>query len=198
MNKIWRVILMSLIASTAAAKPVLEKATFAGGCFWCMEPPFTNTPGVTAVTPGYTGGHTLNPTYDEVSSGTTGHAEAVEVSFDPARVTYDQLLEVFWRNIDPTQEDAQFADQGSQYRTAIFFHSKEQQRRAEASKKALATSGKFKRPVVTEIVPAGPFYPAEEHHRKFYLKNPAHYQNYKKGSGRADFLERTWGKPSAH
>jgi methionine-S-sulfoxide reductase len=138
-----------------------ELATFAGGCFWCMEPPFEKLPGVTEVISGYTGGHTSNPTYEEVSAGRTGHAEAIQVRFDPAKVTYSQLLDVFWRQIDPTDGKGQFVDRGSQYRSAIFYHSDEQKRLAEQSKAALNKSGRFERPVVTEIVKASTFYRAE-------------------------------------
>lgn len=169
-------------------------ATFAGGCFWCMEPPFEQLKGVVSVTPGYTGGQKATPTYEEVCSGTTGHAEAVEVLFDPSQISYDQLLEVFWRNIDPTTPNAQFADKGTQYRTAIFYHSEEQRTLAEASKQKLAQSGKFTKPLVTEIVPASTFYPAEQYHQDYYKKNPGHYKAYRRGSGREPFLKKTWGE----
>lgn len=168
-------------------------ATFAGGCFWCLEPPFREVEGVLEVMPGYTGGKTPNPTYEEVCSGTTGHAEAVRVTYDPARVSYDQLLEVFWRQIDPTDHGGQFADRGSQYRTAVFYHNPEQKERAERSKAALQASGVFDRPIATEIVPAGEFFPAEEYHRQYYAKCPVRYELYKQGSGRARFLEKKWG-----
>jgi methionine-S-sulfoxide reductase len=170
-----------------------ETAVFAGGCFWCMEPPFRQMPGVVSVEAGYTGGRIANPTYRQVCSGTTGHAEAVRIVYDPAAVTYPELLEVFWRNIDPTTPGRQFADIGSQYRTAIFVHNKRQRELAEESKELLRQSGKFHRPIVTQIVDAGPFYPAEEYHQEYYRKNPQHYQRYKTGSGRAGFIERTWG-----
>jgi methionine-S-sulfoxide reductase len=169
-------------------------ATFAGGCFWCMQPPFEQLKGVTSVMAGYTGGHSKNPTYEEVCTGTTGHAESVQVIYDPSKISYDELLEVFWRNIDPTSENAQFADHGTQYRTAIFYHNEEQKRLAEASKEKLAKSGKFKKPIVTEIVAASAFYPAEDYHQHYANKNPLHYKAYKYGSGRATFLEKTWGK----
>jgi methionine-S-sulfoxide reductase len=183
-------------ASRAAPGPQarLETATFAGGCFWCMQPPFDKTRGVVSTVVGYAGGPEKNPTYEQVSAGRTGHREAVQVRFDPAQVSYEQLLEIFWRSIDPTQADGQFADIGTQYRTAIFFHSEEQRRRAEASKARLAASGKFRRPIAVEILPAGPFYAAEEYHQKYYLKNPAAYKRYAIGSGRVPFLDRTWGK----
>lgn len=176
----------------------LGVATFAGGCFWCMEPPFDNIPGVVETIVGYTGGQTENPTYEQISRGDTGHAEAVQVRYDPSKVTYQQLLDVFWRNIDPTQADGQFADRGPQYRTAIFVHNDEQRALAEASKRALQDSQKFDRPIVTSIEPAGDFYRAEEYHQDYYRKNSSHYELYKVGSGRAGFIERTWGeKPTA-
>ena len=171
-----------------------EKATFAGGCFWCMEPPFDELPGVMSTTSGYTGGQKKNPTYEEVSAGGTGHTESVEVVFDPAKVTYQQLLDVFWKNIDPTTPDRQFCDVGSQYRSAIFYHSDEQKRLAMASKKTIDDSGRFKQPVVTEIVPAAPFYHAEEYHQDYYKKNPIRFKYYKFGCGRAKRLEQLWGK----
>lgn len=169
------------------------KATFAGGCFWCMEPPFEQLAGVASVTPGYTGGTTANPTYEAVCAGTTGHAEAIEVVYDPAQLTYATLLEVFWRNIDPTTPNQQFADVGSQYRTAIFYHTDEQRRLALDSKKQLERLGKFKQPIVTEIVPASTFYPAEDYHQDYYKKNPLRYKLYRIGSGREGYLKKTWG-----
>jgi len=171
-----------------------EKATFAGGCFWCMEPPFDELPGVMSTTSGYTGGQKKDPTYEEVSAGGTGHAESVEIVFDPAKVTYQQLLDVFWKNIDPITPDRQFCDVGSQYRSAIFYHSDEQKRLAQASKKAIDDSGRFKQPVVTEIVAAAPFYRAEEYHQDYYKKNPIRFKYYKFGCGRAKRLEQLWGK----
>jgi methionine-S-sulfoxide reductase len=176
------------------AKGDVAKATFAGGCFWCMEPPFEQLKGVQSVTSGYTGGKKLNPTYEEVCSGTTGHAEAVQVAYDPAQITYDALLDVFWRNIDPTTLNAQFADHGTQYRTAIFYHTPEQKRLAEASRQRLAASGKFQKPIVTEITAASTFYPAEDYHQDYYKKNPLRYKSYRYGSGREGFLQKTWGK----
>ena len=184
-------------APLAAAQPAQgnqDKATFAGGCFWCMEPPFDELPGVISTTSGYTGGQKKNPTYEEVSAGGTGHTESVEVVFDPAKVTYQQLLDVFWKNIDPTTPDRQFCDVGSQYRSAIFYHSDEQKRLAMASKKTIDDSGRFKQPVVTEIVPAAPFYHAEEYHQDYYKKNPIRFKYYKFGCGRAKRLEQLWGK----
>lgn len=172
----------------------VKLATFAGGCFWCMEPPFAQLKGVASVMPGYIGGTKANPTYEEVCTGTTGHAEAVQIVYDPAQISYPALLEVFWRNIDPTTTDAQFADHGTQYRTAIFYHSEDQKRLAEESKQALAKSGKFKDPIVTTIEKAGAFYPAEDYHQAYYKKNPLRYNAYKMGSGRAGFIEKNWGK----
>jgi methionine-S-sulfoxide reductase len=172
----------------------LEKATFAGGCFWCMEPPYEKLKGVKEVISGYTGGHIDNPTYEDVSSGRTGHAEAVEVRYDPAQVSYEQLLDVFWRNIDPTVRDRQFVDVGSQYRTAIFYHSEEQRRLAEESKNKLEASGKYRMPILTEIAPAGKFYPAEEYHQDYYKKNATRYKFYRFNSGRDQYLDRIWGK----
>ncbi|MFO0752535.1 MAG: peptide-methionine (S)-S-oxide reductase MsrA [Thermodesulfovibrionales bacterium] len=173
-----------------------EKATFAGGCFWCMESPFDSLKGVISSTVGYTGGHTKNPTYEEVSSGKTGHAEAIEIVYDPSVVSYAELLDVFWKQIDPTTRNRQFADAGTQYRTAIFYHNEEQKRRAEESKRKLEKSGKFPVPLVTEIVPAAAFYPAEEYHQNYYKKNPLHYKLYFSGSGREDFLKKMWSPGS--
>jgi methionine-S-sulfoxide reductase len=172
----------------------LARAIFAGGCFWCMEPPFEKLPGVAAVTSGYTGGTWEYPTYEEVSTGRTGHVEAVEIVYDPETISYDQLLEVFWRNIDPTDPGGQFVDRGEQYRSAIFYLDEEQRRLAEASRIRLEQSGLFERPVVTEILPAAVFYRAEEYHQDYYRKNPVRYRFYRYGSGRDQFLNRIWGK----
>ena len=180
-------------AKTPGAKPGLAKATFAGGCFWCMEAPFDRVKGVVSTTSGYTGGRVKSPTYEAVSAGGTGHAESVQVLFDPAKVTYAQLLEVFWHNIDPLTKDAQFCDHGSQYRSAIFFHDEEQRRQAEQSKKALEESKRFPRPIVTEIVAASEFYPAEEYHQDFYLRNVERYMSYRMGCGRDRRLKELWG-----
>ncbi|MDD1718753.1 MAG: peptide-methionine (S)-S-oxide reductase MsrA [Methanoregulaceae archaeon] len=171
----------------------LMKATFGGGCFWCMQPPFQEVEGVTEVVAGYAGGKKENPTYEEVSTGTTGHVEAVQVTYDAEKVSYDRLLDVFWTQIDPTDDAGQFADKGSQYRTAIFYHDEEQKRIAEASKKRLNDSGKFKSPVVTGIRPFTNFYPAEEYHQNYARKKPREYQMYKTYSGREAYLEKTWG-----
>jgi len=173
-------------------------ATFAGGCFWCMEAPFDNLPGVDATISGYTGGTKVNPTYEEVSSGRTGHAESVDVIYDPKKVTYEQLLEVFWHNIDPTVKDRQFCDTGTQYRTAIFYHDAAQRQAAEASKAALEKSKPFKEPIVTQIVMAGSFYPAEDYHQDYYKKNPVRYHLYRTGCGRDDRLKQLWGDKAGH
>lgn len=172
----------------------LTRAIFAGGCFWCMESPFEKIPGVIAVVSGYTGGRNMNPSYQEVSAGGTGHTEAVEVLFDPARVSYAQLLEVFWMQIDPTDAGGQFVDRGSQYRSGIYPLDEEQWQLAEQSKRKLAASGRFDKPIITEIVTAGVFYPAEEYHQDYYKKNPIRYKYYRYGSGRDRFLDRVWGE----
>ncbi len=177
-----------------AMKTNLAVATFAGGCFWCMEHPFEKLDGVVEVVSGYTGGHVENPTYRQVSAGGTGHAEAVRITYDPAVIGYGKLLEVFWRNIDPTDAGGQFVDRGDQYRSAIFYHDEEQKRLAERSKAQMAASGRFDGPIVTEIVPASTFYPAEEYHQDYYRKNPLRYYFYRSGSGRDEYLEKTWGK----
>jgi peptide methionine sulfoxide reductase msrA/msrB len=186
------VLLASGMSVVGAEQDKYRIATFAGGCFWCMEPPFENTEGVIDVIAGYTGGRTENPTYEEVCAGTTGHYEAVQVTYDPAQVSYRELLEVFWRQIDPTDDGGQFADRGTQYFTAIFYHDDEQKKEAEASKKALDASGIFDRPVITAILPAQRFYRAEEHHQDYYKKHAMHYSMYKVGSGRAGFINKTW------
>ncbi|MCQ2009969.1 peptide-methionine (S)-S-oxide reductase MsrA [Sporolactobacillus sp. STSJ-5] len=169
-----------------------EKATFAGGCFWCMVQPFDQEPGIVDVVSGYTGGHVENPTYREVCYGKTGHAEAVQITFDPDVFPYAKLLELYWQQIDPTDRKGQFHDRGSQYRTAIFYHSDEQKALAEASKKALEESGRFRKPIVTEIVPAEPFYPAEDVHQNYYRKDPMSYKLYRQNSGREDFIAKHW------
>ena len=184
----------ALLAGGAAAQGT-AKATFAGGCFWCMEPPYDKLPGVISTTSGYMGGKKRSPTYEEVSTGTTGHTEVVQVVYDPAKVSYEKLLEVFWRNIDPTVRDQQFCDVGSQYRTAIFYHDEEQKRLAEASKAALEKSKPFKAPIVTPVQAAGEFWPAEDYHQDYYKKNPVRYKYYRTGCGRDDRLKQLWGKP---
>jgi peptide methionine sulfoxide reductase msrA/msrB len=185
--------------SGAAQKGIIMTriATFAGGCFWCLEADFEKVPGVEKAISGYTGGHTENPSYEEVSTGTTGHAEAVQVYYDPSKVTYQELLEFFWRHIDPTDPGGQFADRGSQYRTAIFYHDEEQRRLAEESKQALGKSGRFDKPIVTEIVPFTKFYEAEDYHQDYYKKQSAGYQIYRYGSGRDRFLGGKWQKKAA-
>jgi len=174
-------------------KKKLKIATLAGGCFWCMEPPFEKLEGVNQVVSGYSGGTKVNPTYAEVSSGRTNHVESVQISYDPDKVSYENLLDVFWMNIDPTQVNGQFADKGKQYRTVIFYHDEEQRKKAEESKEKLANSGKFKKPIVTAIEPFKSFYKAEDYHQDYYRKNPVRYYMYKKGSGREGFIKRTWG-----
>ena len=181
-------------AEPAGVNPKLEKATFAGGCFWCMEPPFDRLEGVVSVTSGYTGGQKKDPSYEEVSSGTTGHTESVEVIFDPVKISYAKLLDVFWHNIDPTVKDRQFCDTGSQYRTAIFYHNEEQKKLAEQSKKTLSDSKLLKAPVYTEITPASTFYKAEEYHQKYYKKNPVRYNFYRWNCGRDQRLKEIWGE----
>lgn len=171
-----------------------EKATFAGGCFWCMVKPFDQYPGIISVVSGYTGGNKENPTYKEVCADNTGHYEAVQITFDASIFPYQKLLEIFWQQIDPTDAGGQFYDRGSSYKTAIFYHSEQQKELAEASKKELETSGKFNKPIVTEIIPAKTFYPAEEYHQDFYKKDPGHYQRYRTGSGRDRFIEQHWGE----
>jgi peptide-methionine (S)-S-oxide reductase len=180
-----------LAAEAKAPKPPTARATFAGGCFWCMEPPFEKIPGVASVTSGYTGGQKVNPSYEEVSAGGTGHAESVDIVYDPAKVTYAQLLDVFWHNVDPTQGDGQFCDHGHQYRTAIFYHDAEQKRLAEESREKV--QARLQKPVVTEIVAASRFYPAEEYHQDFYRKNPVRYYTYRSGCGRDRRLKELWG-----
>jgi peptide methionine sulfoxide reductase msrA/msrB len=174
----------------------LEKATFAGGCFWCMEPPFEKLEGVKEVISGYTGGHKSNPTYEEVSAGGTGHVEAIQVLYDPSIASYSELLEVFWKQIDPTDAEGQFVDRGKQYRSAIFYHTEEQKRLAGESKSRLQESGRSSKPIVTEILPASEFYQAEEYHQDYYRKNPVRYKFYRFNSGRDQFLKTTWGEKS--
>jgi peptide-methionine (S)-S-oxide reductase len=187
------VALGATVASAATTASGNAVATFAGGCFWCMEPPYDELDGVISTTSGYTGGRKQNPTYEEVSTDTTGHTEAVQVVYDPKRISYARLLEVFWRNIDPLTANAQFCDHGTQYRSGIFYHDAEQRRLAEDSKRALEASGRFKGPIVTEIVAAGTFYPAEEYHQDYYKKNPIRYKFYRAGCGRDQRLAELWG-----
>jgi len=173
-------------------KRPLELATFAGGCFWCMVKPFHEWPGIEKVVSGYTGGHVENPTYEQVCSETTGHAEAVQITFDPDVIPYAKLLDIYWRQIDPTDAGGQFHDRGSSYRPAIFYHNERQREEAEASKRALEASGRFDKPIAVAIEPASAFYPAEEYHQDYYKKNPLRYKYYSIGSGRADFIARHW------
>ena len=187
-------LLVSLPAVAADPSGDRAVATFAGGCFWCMEPPFDKLEGVLSTTSGYTGGSVKDPTYEEVSAGGTGHTEAIQIVFDPNKVSYQRLLEVFWRNIDPTTADRQFCDRGSQYRSGIFFHDDGQRAAAEASKSSLDENKTFKGTIVTEITEAGPFYPAEEYHQDYYKKNPIRYKYYRYSCGRDQRLEELWGK----
>ncbi|TRM11557.1 peptide-methionine (S)-S-oxide reductase MsrA [Lentibacillus cibarius] len=172
----------------------LKKATFAGGCFWCMVKPFDTWDGIHSVISGYTGGDTINPSYEEVKHGNTGHVEAVEITYDPEVITYEEILTIYWRQIDPTDDGGQFHDRGDSYRTAIFYHDDEQKVLALQSRRELAESGKFKDPIVTEIRPASTFYPAEEEHQDFHKKNKAYYQEDRAKSGRDDFIKNVWGE----
>jgi peptide-methionine (S)-S-oxide reductase len=190
--------LLAMIGFGAAEAQTRAIAIFAGGCFWCMEPPFDKVDGVISTTSGYTGGAKVDPSYEEVSSGRTGHYEALQVEYDPGRVTYQRLLEVFWRNIDPLDADGQFCDKGGQYRSAIFVADDEQRALAEASKAALEKSGKLVGPIVTKILPATAFYPAEAEHQDYYRKNPVRYAYYRWTCGRDRRLEQLWGAPPAH
>jgi len=180
--------------TNSLAKQDFEVAVFAGGCFWCMEPPYAELVGVIEVVPGYTGGHKKNPDYIQVSSGDTGHYEAVRIKFDSAKISFEKILDVFWTQIDPTDAQGQFADKGTQYKTAIFYNNEQQKIIAEKSKQELSRSGKFDKPIVTEIIKATEFYPAEEYHRNYYKKNSLQYKAYKTGSGRDSFIKKIWGK----
>lgn len=186
-------ILPALLAcsSNHAAEP--QTATFAGGCFWCMEKPFDDLEGVSSTVSGYTGGETENPDYESVSSGESGHAEAVQITYDPEKVSYEKLLDVFWKNIDPTNDYGQFCDNGSQYRSGIFYHDAAQKQAADASLKALLKNRPFKEKIVTEITAASTFYPAEGYHQDYYLKNPLRYKFYRYSCGRDARLEELWG-----
>ncbi|WP_284236889.1 peptide-methionine (S)-S-oxide reductase MsrA [Paenibacillus glycanilyticus] len=170
----------------------LTHATFAGGCFWCMVTPFEELPGIHGIISGYMGGHLADPTYEEVKKGTTGHLEVVQITFDPAVFPYERLLELYWPQIDPTDAEGQFQDRGSQYATAIFFHNEEQRELALASKQELASSGRFDKPIVTEIREAETFYPAEDYHQDYHKKNPKHYKEDRAQSGRDEFIEQNW------
>lgn len=191
------VLAFSALVGTASAGMAApdDRATaiFAGGCFWCMEPPFDKTNGVIATISGYIGGTLDHPTYEQVSAGGTGHAEAVKIVYDPSKVSYSELLHIFWRNVDPLRKDAQFCDTGHQYRSAIFYLDDEQKKLAKESKEELEKSGRFSQPVVTEIAKAGPFYPAEKYHQDYYVKNPNRYTFYRWSCGRDARLEQIWG-----
>jgi len=180
------------MAEQSQSQGPLELATFAGGCFWCMVKPFHEMLGIEKVMSGYTGGHVANPTYEQVCSETTGHAEAVQITFDPALMPYTKLLDIYWQQIDPTDAGGQFHDRGSSYRPAIFYHNERQREQAEASKRELDASGRFDKPIAVEIVPAATFYPAEDYHQDYYKKNPLRYKYYSQGSGRPDFISRHW------
>ena len=202
----WTVLLLSMslmivagenfdfVRLHAAESGSTAKAYFAGGCFWCMEEAFEKVNGVIDTVSGYMGGTVKNPTYEQVSAGQTGHAESVEVRYDPSKVTYTQLVEAFWQNVDPVTPDAQFCDHGNQYRAAIFYQGEDEKRLAEDSKRAIEQSKRFSAPIVTQIVPASEFYPAEEYHQDFYKKNPVRYKFYKFTCGRAQRLDSLWGK----
>lgn len=188
-----------LAATSSEDRPTAktEIATFAGGCFWCMESAFEKNDGIFEVISGYMGGESANPTYEQVSSGKTGHLEVIQVVYDPDKIGYDALLDLFWRQIDPTDGGGSFADRGPQYRSAVFYHTKEQKRLAETSRERLERSGRYHKPIVTEIRQAESFYPAEDYHQDYYRKNPVRYKSYRQGSGRDDYLKTIWGKNSA-
>jgi peptide-methionine (S)-S-oxide reductase len=202
MRRILRAALAGLLMATAAgaalAQAATATATFAGGCFWCVEADFDKLPGVLSTTSGYTGGHVANPSYQQVSGKHTGHAEAVEIVFDPKVVSYEQLLTHFWHSIDPTTVDRQFCDVGSPYRTAIFTHDAAQAKAAQASLAAREQDKPFPAPIVTRIETAGPFYAAEDYHQDYHLKNPIRYRYYRSGCGRDQRLEQLWGKAAGH
>jgi peptide-methionine (S)-S-oxide reductase len=193
----WIVLVLAVLAGSAQAQKQ-EKAIFAAGCFWCTEEAFEKVPGVVSAVSGYTGGAVKNPSYHDVSSGRTGHAEAVEVTYDPGKVSYEQLLDVFWVNHDPTVKDRQFCDSGSQYRPAIFYLDEQQKQLAEASKAKWERTKPFKQPILTEITKAGPFYPAEDYHQDYYKKNPLQYRFYVTGCGRYNRLDSLWGELRKH
>jgi peptide methionine sulfoxide reductase msrA/msrB len=184
----------ALFGFALTARSEIKTAVFAGGCFWCMQPPFDHAKGVTKTVVGYCGGDSPNPTYEQVSHEPTGYRESIEVTYDPAQISYEQLLDIFWRNIKPTQADGQFADIGPSYQAAIFYSDDAAKKSAEASKEALGKSGKFEKPIVTEILPVKKFWPAEEYHQKYYLKNHDAFEAYHIGSGRVGYLAKIWGK----
>ena len=195
-RSLYMILIILLVAATGSAGHAAEqaKAVFAGGCFWCMEEVFEKVEGVVSVTSGYMGGQKTNPTYEEVSAGGTGHAESVEVVYDPARVSYQKLQDNFWKNVDPLTPNAQFCDHGSQYRAVVFYGNEEEKRQAEASKQSIEQAKRFTEPIVTQIAMASKFYPAEDYHQDFYKKNPTRYKFYKYSCGRAQRLEQLWGK----
>ena len=194
---LFAIILSSAVAASAATKQDgTSVAIFAGGCFWCMEPPYDKLDGVLSTTSGYTGGSEVNPTYKQVASGRTSHREAVRIEYDPKRVSYERLLEVFWRNIDPLDGRGQFCDKGRHYTSAIYTLDDEQFAAAQASKSELVSEGKLKGEIKTEILPAGPFYPAEDYHQDYYRKNPIRYKYYRWGCGRDARLKKLWGAPT--
>jgi len=196
MSKFLSLTLLAItLGGAVTARAETKTAIFAGGCFWCMQEPFDQVKGVTRTVVGYTGGSKEDANYPAVSGHKTQHREAIEVTYDPAQISYEKLLDVFWHNINPTQADGQFHDIGLSYQTAIYFRNNEEKKLAETSKEKLAKSGMFDRPIVTEILSALPFYPAEDYHQKYYLKNPAAYEAYHVGSGRVSYLEKIWGKP---
>ena len=192
MHKLF--LILTLCGLTATAHAETKTAIFAGGCFWCMQEPFDQVKGVTRTVVGYTGGSKEDANYPAVSAHKTQHREAIEIIYDPAQVSYDQLLDVFWHNINPTQADGQFHDIGLSYQAAVYYGNAGEKKLAEASKEKLAKSGRFDQPIVTEILPAKPFYPAEDYHQKYYQKNPAAYEAYHIGSGRVSYLAKIWGK----
>ncbi len=194
MKKFFLVLALFTGLAFGAELPPVAQATFAGGCFWCMEPPFLKLEGVVEVVSGYTGGTKDNPTYEEASSGTTGHTEAVQITYDTKKITYEKLLDAFWKSMDPTDAGGQFVDRGNQYRSGVFYHSPEQKKAAEASKEALGKSGRFKEKIVTEITAYTKFWPAEDYHQQYFKKNPLRYKYYRYQSGRDEFLDRVWGK----
>ncbi|WP_113929396.1 peptide-methionine (S)-S-oxide reductase MsrA [Bacillus sp. P14.5] len=170
----------------------MEKATFAGGCFWCMVKPFDQLPGIEGIVSGYSGGHVQDPSYEDVKKGDSGHYEVVQITFDPSLFSYKQLLDLYWPQIDPTDDGGQFQDRGDSYRTAIFYHNEQQRQLAEETKKEIEQSGRFSKPIVTRILPSAPFYPAEDYHQDFYKKNPKEYKEDRAQSGRDEFIEKNW------
>lgn len=186
--------ILTLYSMTAISAETKAIATFAGGCFWCMEPPFDKLDGVISTTSGYTDGQKKNPSYKEVSAGGTGHTEAIQIEYNPSKISYQELLAVFWKNIDPTTRDAQFCDHGTQYRSGIYYHDEAQRKAAEASLKSLEQNKPFKQAIVTELDPASTFYPAEDYHQDYYQKNPIRYKYYRYSCGRDQRLDQLWGE----